>query len=205
MSVSLPPEPVGFPLTITSRSTVTVELFQDVCCPFSKVMFNTVNNLLIPLLRDRVAANKIAFVWQSVPQPWHAQSCLMHDVLMAAYLVDKTNISSYLRCMFAQQENFFDDATKNLSRIEIYNRLAAIGDQCGYESKEIKAKLDMDKVEGNSGLGDVTQKLKWAVKYHRGRGVHVTPTVFINGLEATDVSSGSSSEDWMRMLTKMLD
>ena len=128
----------------------------------------------------------------------------MHEALMAAYLVDKTNIANYLRCIFAQQINFFDDKTKHTSRVELYNCLAEIGDQCGYDSAAIRAKLNLDEVVGNNGLGEVTQNLKWAVKYHRGRGVHVTPTVFINGLEAYDISSGWTSRDWLERLEPML-
>jgi hypothetical protein len=41
---------------------------------------------------------------------------------------------------------------------------------------------------------EVTPQLKAAVKVHRKRGVHVTPTVFLNGVEAGDVSSGWSLE-----------
>ncbi len=124
----------------------------------------------------------------------------MHEALFAAYLIDKININSYLRATFARQEEFFDDAIKNLSRVQVYNRLTEIGSQCGYDRGAIKAKLSLDKVEGNSGLGEVTQNLKWAVKYHRSLGVHVTPTVFINGLEVDEISSGSSSDDWMELL-----
>ena len=48
---------------------------------------------------------------------------------------------------------------------------------------------------GNVGNA-VTQAIKWSVKFHRARSVHVTPTVLLNGIEAPDVSSGWSAEQW---------
>eukprot|EP00435_Cladocopium_sp_Y103_P032240 s1318_g8.t1 len=52
---------------------------------------------------------------------------------------------------------------------------------------------------GNAGNA-VTQHLKWAIKFHRVRGVHVTPTVFVNGLEAGIVSSDWSADEWAAFL-----
>ena len=44
---------------------------------------------------------------------------------------------------------------------------------------------------------------RWAVKFHRVRSVHVTPTVFVNGLEAGVVSSGWGGAEWQRFLQPM--
>jgi len=55
----------------------------------------------------------------------------------------------------------------------------------------------------NSGNG-VTQAVKWAVKYHRSRAVHVTPTAFFNGIEAPDVSSGWTGDDWRAKIRSAL-
>ena len=35
----------------------------------------------------------------------------------------------------------------------------------------------------------MTQAMKWYVKYHRLRSIHVTPTVLCNGLEAVEIGS----------------
>ena len=42
-------------------------------------------------------------------------------------------------------------------------------------------------------LLQVTQHLKWATKFHRVRGVHVTPTVFVNGLEVRELGEWNST------------
>ena len=204
MIVPLPPAHVGLKLTKASDPTVVVEMFHDVCCPFSKKMYDTVDIGVLPGMVDKGLSDQIDFVWQSVPQPWHAHSCLMHDAVIAAYLIDAPRITDYLRSVFAQQSDFFDNTTKNATRLEIYARLAAIGEHCGYNPDAILAKLSLEGVQGNDGLGDVTQMHNWAVMYHRCRGVHVTPTVFINGLEAADVSSRWTPNDWMAKLEPMM-
>lgn len=42
--------------------------------------------------------------------------------------------------------------------------------------------------------------VKSEIKYHRARSVHVTPTVFFNDLEATQISSGWTLEQWSEFL-----
>lgn len=42
------------------------------------------------------------------------------------------------------------------------------------------------------------------VKFQRKRGVHVTPTVFFNGIEQPDISSKWTSDDWKRFLNRAL-
>lgn len=47
--------------------------------------------------------------------------------------------------------------------------------------------------------------MKWAVKYHRTRSVHTTPTVFLNGLEAPDISSSWGLDEWNEKITCFLN
>lgn len=204
MAPPLPLVPTGIKLTNSFSSGVVVDLFHDVCCPYSKKMFDTVFRSLIPALESQNLIGSIQFLWQSVPQPWHAQSCCMHDAIMAASILDIEKTPTYILNIFAKQTDFFDDQTKNLSRVQIYENLAAIGGESGYDISSLSALLSLEDVEGNEGLGNVTQHLKWAVKYHRVRGVHVTPTVFINGIEASDVSSGWSDTEWLEKLQPMI-
>ncbi|GIS88929.1 MAG: hypothetical protein CM1200mP18_16390 [Gammaproteobacteria bacterium] len=106
--------------------------------------------------------------------------------------------SCYLHLnVFDKQTDFFDDHAKDLSRIQIYEKLVAIGGKSNYDVSSLSGLLSLNDVTGNDGLGVVTQHLKWAVKYHRMRSVHVTPTVFINGIEAPDISSGWSDNEWL--------
>ena len=46
--------------------------------------------------------------------------------------------------------------------------------------------------------------MKWAVKYHRVRSIHVTPTVLVNGIEAPDISSGWTGDQWDEKIAALL-
>jgi len=87
-----------------------------------------------------------------------------------------------------------------MSRVELYQKLSKLAGANGYDAAAVADKLSLDTVQGNGGLGDVTQHLKWAVKYHRNRDVHTSPTVFINDTEAGDVSSAWQVDEWMGKL-----
>jgi protein-disulfide isomerase len=49
------------------------------------------------------------------------------------------------------------------------------------------------------------QALKWHVRSHRKAGVHVTPTVYVNGIEAVQVSSGWDADEWALFLDEQLE
>lgn len=204
MATPLPPAPVGLKLVGAAAPDLVVEMFHDVCCPYSKKMYTTVFGDVLPALEGGNRAGRIEFLFQAVPQPWHGQSGFMHDAVMAASLVDPARAPAYIAALFDRQTEYFDDATKDLTRVQIYANLAQLGAEAGYDPTDLADRLNLDEARGNSGLGDVTQHLKWFVKYHRARGVHVTPTVHINGIEAADVSSGWSADAWLAKLDPML-
>jgi len=205
VAAPLPPVPLGIRLTRATAPLVVVEMFHDVCCPYSNRMFTTVGTRVIPELERLGLHDRVGFVFQSVPQPWHPQSCAMHDAVMAAVILDPRSAPTFIANIFARQTEYFDDTTKDLSRNQIYDGLAKIAGASGYDAAALRQLLSLAGVRGNDGLGEVTQRLKWAVRYHRVRAVHTTPTVFVNGIEAAEVSSGWSSEQWLDLLRPLAD
>ncbi len=65
----LPTVPIGIKITDSPAPTVVFEMFQDVRCPYSKKMFDTVFQSLIPILEEEGLIGNVQFLWQSVPQP----------------------------------------------------------------------------------------------------------------------------------------
>ena len=100
MASPLPTVPIGIKITNSLAPAVVVELFQDVCCPYSKKMFDTVYQSLIPILHKEALIGNVQFLWQSVPQPWHAQSCCMHEAIMAASILDVEKTATYILNIF---------------------------------------------------------------------------------------------------------
>lgn len=152
---------------------------------------------VLPAIKaDPKKAAAIAIKIHHVVQPWHPQSTLVHEAALAVKKVDTTE--AYLEYIlwvcktFAEGGKFTDEDTWSKSRELIYEDLVSGSSK----ASETKAVLSPGGIKGNKG-NLVTQDIKWACKHHRAMGVHVTPTVFANGIEAVQISSGWTCEQWM--------
>jgi protein-disulfide isomerase len=164
-------------------------------------MFLTlVNEVMHRIKHDETKKEGIAIKFHHVVQPWHPQSTMVHEAALA--MKKATGDMVYLMYVewivrqFKENRKFSDADTWNKSRKEIYEDLLGPGSHYGSEAALKLCMPPEDGLEGNCGNG-VTQDIKWACKHHRAMGVHVTPTVFVNGIEAVQVSSGWSGDDWM--------
>eukprot|EP00401_Gymnodinium_catenatum_P045268 CAMPEP_0117556758 /NCGR_PEP_ID=MMETSP0784-20121206/51974_1 /TAXON_ID=39447 /ORGANISM="" /LENGTH=206 /DNA_ID=CAMNT_0005354043 /DNA_START=21 /DNA_END=641 /DNA_ORIENTATION=+ len=202
MAPPLPPAPLGAKLTSAASPRVVVEMFHDLKCPFSKKMFETIYKEVWPELQTSATdAAAVEFLFQSVPQPWHPQSCNMHEASLAVLELDASKFYPFCAKVYETFEEFSDLNTMGMSRMELYAKLAGLGDAVGVPKDAMMEKLTPP---ADGGTAAVVQRMKWAVKYHRVRSVHVTPTVFINGTEAPDVGSGWTKEQWLEKLRPML-
>eukprot|EP00747_Dinoflagellata_sp_TGD_P217869 gnl/TRDRNA2_/TRDRNA2_90207_c1_seq1.p1 gnl/TRDRNA2_/TRDRNA2_90207_c1~~gnl/TRDRNA2_/TRDRNA2_90207_c1_seq1.p1 ORF type:complete len:150 (+),score=32.29 gnl/TRDRNA2_/TRDRNA2_90207_c1_seq1:47-451(+) len=123
----------------------------------------------------------------------------MHEAALAVLEVAGTKkFWEYATALFAKQEHFFDSAVYDKTRKQIYEELAEIAGTVGVEAGSVMEKLKLTS-DGNAGNA-VTQRMKWATKFHRARSVHVTPTVFFDGLEAGVISSGWTPQEWQDFL-----
>lgn len=193
MPPPLPPTAQG--IALNARGATRVEMFLDLICPFSVRMLKAVDGMLAS-----AAPNDVNFIVHHVPQPWHPQSTLVHEVALAVQLVDQSAYMPVVRKLMAAYESgkFHDTDTWEKSRAAIYTELVAIVSDAVGEATAAKV-ADMVKMKEN-GNNEMTQHIKWACKFHRSRGVHVTPTVHVNGIEAGIVSSGWTSEQWIAFL-----
>ena len=100
-----------------------------------------------------------------------------------------------------KQVEFFDSEVYEKGRKELYGQLLK---ECAWlqdgDKDKIMEFLGIEAGSGNSG-NKATGLLKFCCKYHRIRAVHVTPTVFVNGIEASDISSGWTVEQWGEKLS----
>jgi hypothetical protein len=138
-----------------------------------------------------------SFVIHQVVQPWHPQGTYVHEAALAVKLIAPEAYLPFISKVYAAHEKgqFKDNTVWNKSRQQIYDELVAIAESCGVKGIDQKLKM-----KETGECNEMTQHIKWAVKYHRCRGVHVTPTVHVNGLEAGIVSSGWTTEQWIQFL-----
>lgn len=99
-----------------------------------------------------------------------------------------------------------DDNVWDKSRAQLYEELATLAAGSGADRAAVAAKLARVEVEGQHNTGNATTNtLKLYTKWTRSRGLHVTPTVLVNGIVDDSVSSGWSLEQWTEYLDKLLE
>ncbi|GAA5827139.1 hypothetical protein JCM11251_001135 [Rhodosporidiobolus azoricus] len=193
----------------------SLEFFLDLVCPFSKKQWAGVREHILPLLeRDQVLQKHLQIIIRQVPQPWHASSTLVHEAALgvsqslvdggASFQDDKVGVAfrAFWDKLIDHQEDFYDEPTSKESPNEARERLAKIA--ATVEGVDKAAFLKAITVGKGNGGTPVTSDLKLHVKYHRTRGVHVTPTVFLDGLAEPSISSSFSGDDWKKFLEEKI-
>lgn len=189
------------------ESAVEIEVFVEFTCPFSARLWRTVFGAA-----DGVAWShpEITFIVRQVPQPWHLMGAFLHEAALAARRcvgsARDTRFLQFLTTLFAQQLEFFDINVQAQTPASVKARLAALATQCGIDGVGALLAFDAERLargESEPGSG-VSSDLKACVRYHRVRSVHVTPTVFINGIEASAVSSAWTREQWNDYLKQFI-
>ena len=185
-----------------------VNLYLDYNCPFSGKLFSKLLSV-IPALDDK-HPGQFQFVFVNVIQPWHPNSVGLHEYsfaigqLLRDKIPDKSNdfFWKVSKTLFDNKEEFFDSATVSLGRNDLYKKIndvvfskldLPIAQNDVLDRLEIKPSSSAKEAnnDGNAATADV----KYFTKYLRGVGVHVTPTVSVDGIVDGSVSSGSSPEE----------
>ena len=165
------------------------EAFLEPTCPFSVKAFGKLDDLLAQAGEDRIT---LKLRLQS--QPWHMYSgVIVRCILGASTLArGKEAAKAVMAAVAAHREEFeFErhcrgpnmDATPNdiLRRIERYSGV------------ELAAAF---------AIPDLDREVKWHCRYARQNGIHVSPTLMIDGLVQADMSSGDAVADWVARLRK---
>ncbi|KAI8624110.1 hypothetical protein F5Y19DRAFT_339241 [Xylariaceae sp. FL1651] len=185
----------------------TLELFLDYVCPFSAKQFNTVYNVVAPLIRSNPKwASGVEIIFRQQIQPWHPSSTLTHEAAVAVLQLAPEKYWAFSDALFKEQTSFFDVNVVNETRNQTYRRLAKLAATVGLDETAVYDRLAIpDKAadDGSLNIGNkVTNDLKVLVKMARLVGVHVSPTAIFDGVIANDISSGWTKEQWEDWLTK---
>ncbi|KAJ5600150.1 hypothetical protein N7450_001217 [Penicillium hetheringtonii] len=204
--MSVPPQYAGIKLSgSTPQETQhTLELYLDYVCPFSAKMFNTFYSL-----SDTIAqryGSQLRVVFRQHIQPWHPSSTLTHEAGAAVLRLAPEKFWEFSSALFKAQTEFFDVSVVNETRNQTYARLARLAGSVGVDEKKVLDLLKIPNTPGENGQlnsgNQVTNDIKWIVKTDRVIGVHVSPTVFFNGVEERGISSGFSTAQWEEWLAK---
>ena len=178
-------------------ATVSLGCWLDFACPFSKKQFKTLTESVVPHYSTR----PFRLVFHHQVQPWHPQSALLHEAALAvAKLGGEEEFWKFAAALFANQTDFFDVHTVDLTRNQIYAKLVDLA--CASTAVDRTALSDLLKIQAGEELNPgsyLVTELKWEVKHGRLLGIHVSPSTTLNGL-LFDSSSSWKLEDWQAQL-----
>lgn len=183
----------------------TFELYLDYVCPFSSKMFKTVYNDVFPIIEKKYATT-VQFLFRPQIQPWHPSSTLTHEAGIAVLKLDPSKFWPFSAALMADQKAYFDVNVVKESRNETYARLARLAASVGVDEKKVLDLLvvsDTAGADGSLNIGNkVTDDLKVLVKMARLVGVHVSPTVILDGVVENSISSSWTAEQWEEFIEK---
>ncbi|KAJ5744121.1 hypothetical protein N7533_008991 [Penicillium manginii] len=204
--MSVPPKFAGIKLSgaKSEETQHTLELYLDYVCPFSAKMFNTFYSLS-PEITQRYNS-RLQVIFRQHIQPWHPSSTLTHEAGAAVLRLAPEKFWAFSAALFKVQGEFFDVSVVNETRNQTYERLARVAGSVGVDEAKVLNLLKIPDTPGPDGAlnagNQVTNDIKWIVKTGRVIGVHVSPTVFFNGVEERGISSGFSTAQWEEWLAK---
>ena len=188
MAIPIPSRPSGYKLG-QADAPITVEMFFDLECPFSKRGWNNVMKVA-----KAYSPDQIRWVFQLMTLGNHRQSW---DATKAAIAIAEDNTEKFVDVttrIFAQQAEFANEAWKDKTQTEFHQWLA----------DNIDTSTDKSGFLERLNSKDVYAAARIPARFATIRGVWSTPTFFINGAEATDLSSGSSLEAWQAVIDPLL-
>ena len=162
MAPPIPRVPLGHSLNTPSSTAPRIELeaYLDLVCPFSRRLYNTLVDNVVP------ATPALHVTLHQVPQPWHFQSCILHEALAAVQLVRPEAISSAWKLLFEHQKEYFDVAVEEMSKKQIQAKVASLLSTLdGVDEKPLLEALVLDTSGGQRNGGSAsTQSIKFAAK-----------------------------------------
>ncbi|KAK6203501.1 uncharacterized protein RJT21DRAFT_27937 [Scheffersomyces amazonensis] len=195
-----------------------INLYLDYNCPYSGKIFFKLKDKVIPSLQQKYP-NKFQFVYVNVVQPWHPNSVLLNEFsVVAAKLLREKEVSNsnelfwdISESIYKHKEEFYDTATVNLGRNEIYDYIYSIVSKdvkLPFTKEEILSQLTIEpqtELSKQSNIGNgATVDIKYFTRYLRGVGAHVTPTVSVNGIINDSISSGSEPDHLIELFAANL-
>ena len=175
-------------------------------CPFSAKLFNTVYTTPLRQTLLEKYSDRVVTIFRQQIQPWHPSSTLVHEAALAVLRLAPDKFYDFSAALFAKQAEFFDANVVNETRNATYRRLAKVAAGVGVGEDEVYELLEIaDKPAQDGGLNvgnAVTADVKMVVKMGRLVGVHVSPTVVVDGVVNNEISSGWTEKQWEEWLEK---
>ena len=191
MPIPIPKRPSGYRLG-NAEAPIIVEMFFDLECPFSKKGWQTIMQVA-----KAYSSERVYFIFQPMTLGNHRQSWDATKAVIAVAGEDTDKFIDFVSYIFEHQSEFANEAFKDKTQTDWHHLLASYA----VDATEWKDKEQFIELLNSKEIYNQTKTpTRWAIV----RGVWSTPTFFINGAEATDLSSQSSLQDWQNKINSML-
>ncbi|KAJ2807466.1 hypothetical protein H4R20_001283 [Coemansia guatemalensis] len=179
----------------------TLEVFLDFTCPFSAKLWKTLYRQVVPHVQSLNLPVTIIFRHQV--QPWHPNSTLLHEASLAVEKLNPSGFPGFADVLFDKQREYFDEATVNLTRNQIYSKLAelALSINAIDDRQTLLQLLDIESSDDPQNTGNaISTDLKYHIRLGRAQGIHISPTVVFDGIRDDSVSSSWTFQQWQDWL-----
>ncbi|KAK4521951.1 uncharacterized protein ATC70_004490 [Mucor velutinosus] len=181
----------------------TLEFYLDYVCPFSAKIYKKLREEVWPFV-ESTYPDKFQFIFRQQVQPWHASSTIVHEAAIAVEKIDNKKFFEFSDALFANQKEYFDEALENKTRRETAESLAKLAEQVGVPSAKVLELISNGTGEPKNHGNQVSNDLKLCIKIGRQNGIHVSPTVLVDGIKDDSVSSGWELNQWQEYLKTKL-
>ena len=191
MPIPIPQRPSGYRLG-NANAPIVVEMFFDLECPFSKKGWQTILQVAQAYTRDRLYLILYPMTLGNHRQSW--------DGTKAAIAVAKDDTDKFIKFvsyLFEHQSEFANEASKDRTQTEWHQLLA----DYAVEATEWSDKEQFIELLNSK---EIYNKARIPARFAIIRGVWSTPTYFINGAEASELSSQSSLQQWQEAIDGLL-
>jgi 2-hydroxychromene-2-carboxylate isomerase len=192
MPIPIPKRPSGY-VRGAASALLQIEAFVDIQCPYSRKTWPT-----LLAVADHYGPEKVQLRVQLLSMANHRQSWDMTKAVVAVVGVDSEQFFKLATFLYDRQEQFWNDKFEGHTEVELYDLIVRLVTEFGYRTdpKEFIKRVKSD---------EIFYAAKIPSRIAFSRGVWSTPTLYINGAEATQLGSSSTLEDWYKVLDPLLN
>lgn len=191
MPIPIPQRPSGYRLG-KPDAPIQIEMFFDLECPFSKKGWQTILKVA-----SAYSPEQIYLILQPMTLGNHRQSWDATKAAIAVAGDDTDKFIDFVSYIFERQAEFANEASKDRTQTEWHNTLADYALDATQWS-------DKDKFIQLLNSKEIYSQARIPARFATMKSVWSTPTFFINGAEATDLSSQSSLKEWQEAIDSLL-
>lgn len=186
---------------ILGKGPVSIDIYLDYVCRFSNILYKKLRTEIYPEV-EKQFPGQFQFVFKHQIQPWHPSSTLVHEAALAVGLLAPEKFWAFSDALFAASPEYYDEPVYNESRPETYKRLAKLAhESAGVDEAKFLELLAIAPSEIPKNAANALQKdVKYFVRESRQNGIHVSPTVLINGIVDNSFESSTPTETWVKKL-----